>query len=190
MALTRYSPSDKKVSIEFNSTAFKDEKNLIETVRTMTEIGWWSKTSEDSLKYQTITHEYGHLIVNEILSKNGYSERSQEILERLKGEAAFDYKKRKTLQKDYLREAENLRNEIFYSKFLPEIFNKAKQYDSQIQVPLKFTKTGYKSAPHISDYGATSWSEYIAESFANGMCGASTAIGKATVEVLKEAIRS
>ena len=82
--------------------------------------------------------------------------------------------------------ATEVRFSMFYDKVFPEIFRKAKEYDESISIPKKMTKKGYETAPNVSTYGATSWAEYFAESFANGVGGAPTAIGKATVDTIKD----
>ena len=109
-------------------------------------------------------------------------EKTKEFLER----ARYNWRLAVNYQKEVKKIRLAVRKEMFYDKVIPEIFRRAKEYDSTLVVPKRITKEGFKTAPNISTYGGYSWAEYFAESFANGVGGNPTAIGRATVEVVKD----
>lgn len=183
VAQAEYSPSRDELGININSDSFMGED--VSEVQANIESGWWSKTTPENYKYQTVTHEYGHLIEYSLLSKSDFSKVVLERVNKLREEAYFDYKKAARFKQEVAKITAKTRKEMFYDKIFPQIFEKAKQYDSSLVIPSKIADKGYKKAPKISKYGETSWSEYFAESFASGMLGGDNPIGKATVDVVR-----
>ena len=183
VAQATYSRANDSLEININANSFVGEDTT--EIEANIKSGWWSKTSPENYKYQTVTHEYGHLIEYSILSKNGYADKAKAKLDELVKEASYDWKKARTFNSDAKKLLLKTRKEMFYDKIFPQIFEKAKEYDSNIVVPKKITDKGYQTAPKISNYGATNWAEYFAESFASGMLGGDNPIGKATVDVVK-----
>ena len=184
VAQAGYNSSLDKLGITFNKRVFNGftEKDVEYQVKT----GFWCEVLPENFKYQTLNHEYGHAIEYACLSRLGFKEYVEKKKEELIGNARFDWRARLNLQKDFEKAKANGRKEFFYDKVFPEIFKRAKQYDGSVSYPTKITKTGFKTAPNISEYGASSWGEYFAECFANGVGGKPTALGKATVEVVKD----
>lgn len=184
VAQANYSPSRDALSININSNSFIGED--VSEIEANIQSGWWSKTAPENYKYQTVTHEYGHVIEFSLLSKSGYSEILLERVNKLREEAYLDYRKAARFKQEVAKITAKTRKEMFYDKIFPQIFEKAKQYDSSLVVPTRIADKGYQKAPKVSNYGATSWSEYFAESFASGMLGGDSAIGKATVDVVRK----
>lgn len=185
VAQAKYSTNGEKVSISLDIRSFVNE-DYVKTTEEMVKAGWWADTAQESMKYQSISHEFGHAIEYSLLSLSGFGEAAEQKLNELKEAAYFDWRKRASIQKDYKKARNALRKQMFADRVFPEIFKRANQIDSSIVVPKKITVKGYETAPKVSSYGATSWAEYFAESFANGMCGKPNAIGQATVEVIKD----
>jgi hypothetical protein len=184
VAQATYSRSNDSIEININADSFVGEDTS--EIEANIKSGWWSETSPENYKYQTVTHEYGHVIEFSFLSKLGYVEKAQEGLNQLLNIAKFDYRKARTFNSDAKKLLLKIRKEMFYDKVFPQIFEKAKEYDSTLVIPKKITDRGYQTAPKVSNYGATSWEEYFAESFASGMLGGNNAIGKATVDVVRD----
>lgn len=184
LATAQYSFNQDKVGIVFNKGVFNDFKE--EKIEKHIKMGWWSETSPENYKYQTLNHEYGHAIEYSCLSRLGFKEHVEKRTAELLEKARYDYRVATRFKSESKKIVANARKELFYDKVFPEIFKRAKQYDSSVSYPTKVTKDGYKIAPKISQYGASNWSEYFAECFANGVGGKPTALGKATVEVVKD----
>ena len=180
-AQAEYSPSNDTLGININAKGFLTEDEVKATI----ESGWWSKVAPENYKYQTIAHEYGHVIEYSLLSKFDFAKKADEKLNELRKLAYSDYRVASRFNSEAKKIILGLRKELFYDKVFPKIFEKAKQYDNSITVPTKITSKGFQTAPNVSRYGATSWAEYFAESFASGILGGDTAIGKATVDVVR-----
>lgn len=185
VAQAKYSTNIDHVSISLDIGSFVNE-DYVKTTEEMVKVGWWADTAQESMKYQSIAHEYGHAIEYSLLSLSGFGEALEQKLNELKEAAYYDWRKRASIQKEYKKAGKALRKQMFVDRVFPEIFKRAKQIDSSITIPKNITAKGYETAPNVSRYGATSWAEYFAESFANGMCGKPNAIGQATVEVIKD----
>lgn len=185
VAQAKYSTNGEEVSISLDIRSFANEDH-VKTTEEMVKVGWWADTAQGNMKYQSITHEYGHAIEYSLLSLSGFGEAVEQKKNELNEAAYFDWRKRASIQKDYKKARKALRKQMFVDRVFPEIFKRAKQIDSSITIPKNITIKGYETAPSVSRYGATSWAEYFAESFANGMCGKPNAIGQATVEVIQD----
>lgn len=182
-AQAHYSYQDDNCSIAFDTSFPKQTETA---VKSAIEKGWSSDASPENYKNRTLSHEYGHLIEYCCLSNYGAKEAILQAKDELTLAALHDYRKLGKLKRDLQKMVKDKRFEHFYGKVMPEIFAKAKEYDATITVPAKVTKTGYSKAPRISGYGASSWAEYFAECFANGVCGAPTPMGKATVDIVRK----
>lgn len=182
-AAANFNPINEDMSIGFSKAGFleEDEKEIGANI----ESGWWCKIPPENYKYQTITHEYGHIVEYTLLSRLGYAKAFKEQYEKLKNDAYFDWRLASKLQANAKKLRKALRKELFYDRVFPKIFEKAKEYDSTLVVPKKITAKGYETAPQVSRYGTTNWAEYFAESFTSGMLGGDNAVGKATVDVVR-----
>lgn len=184
IAQADYKYQSGEIGISLNTSCYK-AKSFTTNIEKFVKSGWFCSVDEENYKYQSITHEYGHCIEYYFLSKNGYKEKVEERLRELKNKAYLDYKILKNYKKEQAKIIKQTRQELFYNKIFPEIFKKAKEYDSSLTIPRSITTNGFKTAPQISQYGTTSWAEYFAESFSNGLNGKPSAIGRATIEILK-----
>lgn len=182
-AQAHFSFSNDTVDIAFDKSIQNQTEDV---VKNAIERGWSSDCSPENYKNRTCSHEYGHLIEYCCLSNNGGREAIKQANDDITKAALYDYKKMRRLKSDLQKMVKEKRFEFFYSKVMPQIFAKAKEYDANLSVPKKVTKTGFSTAPRISEYGASSWGEYFAECFANGVCGAPTAMGKATVDIINK----
>jgi hypothetical protein len=184
VASAQYSFVQDRVGIVFNKDNFNstDEKEVERDVKA----GWRSETSPENYKYQTVNHEYGHAIEYACLSRLGFKEYVDERKAELLEKARYDWNVARKFKSESKKMVDNARKELFYDKVFPEIFKRAQQEDRSLKIPKTITKNGHKTAPKVSEYGASSWAEYFAESFANGVGGAPNAIGKATVSVVKD----
>ena len=169
------------IKIALNKADSGDIKKAEEQIK----MGFWSQASPENYKYQTLVHEYGHAIEYNICSMLGVDEEIDREISALLQKAYTDYRVAAQFKKKSKELITSIRKKNFYDKVFPEIFKRANAIDNSIAAPSKILKKGYETAPRISGYGATSWAEYFAESFANGMCGKPTAIGQATVDVVK-----
>ena len=183
VAQAHLSVSDDGLSININADSFigEDEKEIQANI----ESGWWCKVLPENYKYQTVAHEYGHIIEYSLLSKSNYISLVKEKVNKLRQEAYLDYKKASRFKQEVAKIQKQTRKELFTDKIFPKIFERAKFYDKTIVIPKQITDKGYLRAPQISRYGATSWGEYFAESFASGYLGGDNPIGKATIDVVR-----
>ena len=184
VAAARYYFSQDRVGIVYNKKVFNQfsEKEIEENVKD----GWWCDTAPENYKFQTLNHEFGHAIEYSCLSRLGFKEYIDQKTAELIEKARWDYRVAMSSRKEAEKIKTNARKELFYDKVFPEIFKRANAIDNSIAIPSKILKKGYETAPRISGYGATSWAEYFAECFASGVGGNPTALGKATVEVVKD----
>lgn len=176
-----YNYREDSIKIALNKSGTGDVKAAEEQIK----MGFWSQASEENYKYQTLVHEYGHAIEYNVCSMLGVDEEIDKEVGALLQKAYADYRVASQFKKKSKELITSIRKKNFYDKIFPEIFKEAKSIDANIAIPNRITKDGYKTAPRISGYGATSWAEYFAESFANGLCGKPTAIGTATVSVVR-----
>lgn len=153
------------------------------------ESGWSAPCSNENLEYYTVSHEYGHLITYSIIGNRGFDEKCKELRERMIQESALNANRWRTLQTRYKKAREKLIFDLAVKDIVTEILHKAKSFDNGLQIPKTITEKNVISAPLISRYGKTSWIEYIAEAFANGVSGKPTPIGKAAVEVLGKMLK-
>ena len=183
VAQAEYNRKSDELGINLNSDNFlsEDTKEIEANIKS----GWWASVSPENYKYQTVTHEYGHVVEYSLLSRLGYAEYTQNKLNELVQKASYDWKVARTFNSQAKKIVQQARKELFYDKIFPQIFEKAKQYDASLVVPKKITEKGYQTAPKVSNYGTTNWAEYFAESFASGMLGGGNPVGKATVDVVR-----
>lgn len=176
---------DGSITVSFSKKYFGeyDEKELIRDQISARDSGFNAQFTDENAVNYTITHEMGHVLEYQWLNNNGFKKEANKIADEINyGLRIHKYKTTKAARNAYIKKIAQARFNLFEQKFLSEVFALAKEYDSTIP---KFTGK-IKDAPFISRYGSSEWVEYIAESFANGLLGKPTPIGRATVEIARK----
>lgn len=121
--------------------------------------GWSMPCAKKFYEVYTVTHEYGHALVNKILNNRldvaKFEKRRNELF----------------LEKNGITKADKLRKKMQTDG--------EKQIWNEICAIAKENNPNFSIAKNISRYGKTNFGEAIAEVFANGQCGEPNELGKA-----------
>jgi hypothetical protein len=135
--------------------------HIIANQRNRSNVSKWSMPcAEDMLEWYTVTHEYGHMIHNVLLSE---SIDSMDTFKTRATTTAGKYKAYDNYQKKVLGE-----------------------WDKEIIAIAKKDNPDFVLSDNISGYGKTKNAEFFAEVFANSQCGNPNELGKAMNKWLKE----
>ncbi|MBY6932291.1 hypothetical protein [Clostridium botulinum] len=162
------SPRNQNLSLNYRS--YKNKKDLIESEKLAVESGWSMpvKLTDDELSIVTVTHEYGHMLQNNIVEnemiKNGYNYK--------KPYAFMDLKKKSP--KAQMKWYSDMRIKVEKANYA-EIIDIAKNNNSSFNLK-----------HNISNYGSKSYSEFFAEVFMNSQLSKPNELGIAMQEWLKE----
>lgn len=162
--------SPRKQSLSLNSRSYKNKKDLIKHEKLAVESGLSMpvKLIDDELSIATVTHEYGHMLQNNIIEnemiKNGYDHK--------KPYAFMDLKKKSP--KAQMKWYSDMRIKVEKENYA-EIIDIAKKNNSSFNLK-----------DNISDYGSKNYSEFFAEVFANSQLSKPNELGIAMQEWLKE----
>ena len=160
-----YKPNAK---MNFNVKKFRSyEQNTMDTKRN-SESGWWVQCDDSMYCVQSLTHEFGHALHNQIFGDYLRSQNSDGKIMAIitKDSGSNGMKKQK---KEFV---EGLRKEIY------EIYNEKRGI-------FKDEISYYGFITKISDYGKKNVLEWWAETFSNMMCGKPTLEAEAMKEYLK-----
>ena len=135
-------------------------EHIISNQRHRSNVSKWSMPcAEDMLEWYTVTHEYGHLIHNILLSESI--------------DSMDTFKTRATTMAGKYKAYNN-----YQTKVLGE-------WDKEIIAIAKKNNPDFVLSDNISGYGKTNNAEFFAEVFANSQCGKPNELGKAMNEWLK-----
>ena len=135
-------------------------EHIISNQRNRANVSKWSMPcAEDMLEWYTVTHEYGHLIHNILLSESI--------------DSMDTFKTRATTMAGKYKAYNN-----YQTKVLGE-------WDKEIIAIAKKNNPDFVLSDNISGYGKTNNAEFFAEVFANSQCGKPNELGKAMNEWLK-----
>ncbi|MCR5479803.1 MAG: cell envelope integrity protein TolA [Ruminococcus sp.] len=164
LAETYNDPSSSRNDLILSSTYFSSENNLVTTERIMQDRFYSMPISEDYMRVATITHEYGHMLENEIIR----SRISQDAFD--KYQAALERGERKSVALTSLRSEEKTQAKAIFN----EIVEIAKENNPDFVLK-----------DNLSTYGHKNHFEFFAECFMNSQCGKPNELGKAMLTFLE-----
>lgn len=164
LAETYNDPSSSRNDLTLSSTYFSSENNLVTTERIMQDRFYSMPISEDYMRVATITHEYGHMLENEIIR----SRISQDAFD--KYQAALERGERKSVALTSLRSEEKTQAKAIFN----EIVEIAKENNPDFVLK-----------DNLSTYGHKNHFEFFAECFMNSQCGKPNELGKAMLTFLE-----
>ena len=158
LAETYNDPSSSRNDLILSSTYFRNPNNLLATEKIMQERFYSMPVSDEYLRVATITHEYGHMLENEIIR----SRIKPEIFEEY--QAALARGERRQVALIPLRQQER----ILFHDIYDEIITIAKERNPDFVLN-----------DNLSTYGKQKYYEAFAEMFMNSQCGKPNELGKA-----------
>lgn len=158
LAETYNDPSSSRNDLILSSTYFRNPNNLLAAEKIMQERFYSMPVSDEYLRVATITHEYGHMLENEIIR----SRIKPEIFEEY--QAALARGERRQVALIPLRQQEK---KLFHDIY-DEIITIAKERNPDFVLK-----------DNLSTYGKKKYYEAFAEMFMNSQCGKPNELGKA-----------
>lgn len=148
------------VSLTLSDKYYRAAETLISAEKGMQEAFHSMPIAEEYTKVASITHEYGHILENEIIKSRIDPKKYQELFEMANQhkDLKLAQKGRKLLEKEETAQAK---------KIFEEILGIAREKDKD----LTLTRT-------LSAYGRKNYFEAFAEIFMNSQCGAPNELGK------------
>ena len=126
----------------------KDTKHDIETA-------WHMPTSDENLGTYTSTHEYGHMVCNDMIHES------------------------------FMQNKLKIGNKAAYKEALHNVVKEFMDFAEQEGCTIDKMTTSIKQGGLVSEYGMSNYAEFFAETFANAFGGAPNKLGHAMIEYLK-----
>ena len=164
VAETRNNLADNISDLTLSNKYYSKKSTLIATEKKMQEAFYSMPVTNELLNVASITHEYGHILENEIIRKRI----SEETFKK------YEY------EKQYGRRSKA------YSYLLADEKKHAKEIYLEILAIAKEDNSEFKLSEQLSKYGHTNHFEAFAEIFMNSQCGAPNMFGKAMNKWLKK----
>lgn len=158
IAETYQDPSSSNNSLTLSSAYYKNSKNLVAMEKIMQDRFHSMPVADEYLRVASITHEYGHMLENEIIR----SRIKPDLFE--KYQAALANGERRQTALVPLRQQER----IIAHDIFDEIVSIAKKQNSNFVLK-----------DNLSKYGHKTYFEAFAEIFMNSQCGSPNELGKA-----------
>lgn len=155
---------DENTNLTLSSKYFVDKSKILELEKKMQDTFYSMPVADDYLLVATITHEYGHILENEIIRKRIAPDIMEEAL-KLREQGEF--------------KRANTKLRVEESKHARAIFNEISDIARQ-------ENENFKLKESLSKYGHTNTFEAFAETFMNSQCGAPNVLGKAMNKWLKK----
>jgi hypothetical protein len=164
VAETRNNLADNVCDLTLSNKYYSKKSTLIATEKKMQEAFYSMPVTNELLNVASITHEYGHILENEIIRKRI----SEETFKK------YEY------EKQYGRRSKA------YSYLLADEKKHAKEIYLEILAIAKEDNPEFKLSEQLSKYGHTNHFEAFAEIFMNSQCGVPNMFGKAMNKWLKK----
>ena len=141
---------------------------------------WWMPCSPEYYQFQTLTHEYGHILQNKLIYTkelwnkyvNFYT--AKDVQGKTNSELRDMFYKKKKFWKD--------NTEGVKARHRKEIIAIAKERNPDFTLDAKKSPDGVSV---LSEYGHSNDDEFFAECFANAFCGSPNELGLAMIEWLR-----
>lgn len=148
---------------------YKTKKECVDRIIEDRNRGATVDFNDDFAEYAVITHEYGHIIQNSLLKKQGFDKRVREIIQ----EVSSNYGVYRT---DKMKSQIRKEKKAIATQMKKDILKIASRISKEEGLDMK-----------MSSYGgnASKPGEFFAEAFLNSQGGKPNAIGKAILEYLK-----
>lgn len=153
-------------ALSINPMFFDDKQLSIAFTESDVESGWSMPCAPEYLGVYNITHEYGHMVFQNIIYDDSLRAEMDEIFQR----ALKDSSRNTDMYVSELEKARKNRE----SGIIENIIEIAKERNKN-----------FVADSFMSRYGKKETSEWLAEAFANSQCGEPNEIGEATMEYLK-----
>ena len=152
-------------------------EDLVKMEKRSSELKWSMPCAEDQYKYYTITHEYGHMVQNNVIQNRMTTEKLNEFVDEWKKSFKNVWGKDPTDEQIKEREALWRYRQVVgqRQKMKQELISEAKKIDAKSTIKRD-----------MSDYGKSKDGEFFAEAFANAFCGAPNTMGKAMLKWLEK----
>lgn len=155
---------DENTNLILSSKYYVDKANILELERKMQEMFYSMPVADEYLLVATITHEYGHILENDIIRRRISPDIMEEAL-KLREQGEF--------------KRANTKLRVEESKHARAIFN-------EILDIAREEDENFKLKESLSKYGHTNTFEAFAETFMNSQCGVPNVLGKAMNKWLKK----
>jgi hypothetical protein len=154
---------------------------FVERVKGYDERNWHMPCSEDNYSTYIITHEYGHILQNNMMFNDDYKNALKEYDDSFRG--IMD-KLRNGGDRSLLTDANNVTKERkkYVDDYVKGTYN---QHKDEILRIARDKNPDFVLDNNISDYGKTKPEEFFAEVFANSQCGKPNELGDAMNEWLR-----
>lgn len=161
-------------NLNFSTKYYNDKQKYIDSIIKDRDIGRTVDFSDDYAEYAVLTHEYGHIIQNSLLKKQGFLQRVKDIIadNQSKYNIIDAVKKSKQQVRKEKRE--------ICTQIKKDILAIADRISKEEGLEIKMSTYG-------SD--ASMPGEFFAEAFLNSQGGKPNAIGKAILEYLKTGVK-
>ena len=161
-------------NLNLSTKYYKDKQNYIDSIIEDRNKGGIMDFSDDYAEYAALTHEYGHIIQNSLLKKQGFLQRVKDII----AENNSKYNIIKAVEKS--KEQVRKEKKKIYDQMKKDILKIAGRISKEEGLEIK-----------MSTYGSNESKpgEFFAEAFLNSQGGKPNAIGKAILEYLKKGVK-